>query len=59
MQAPWYFGADKPTLKHQRPQPEKLKTFARLDEHYQRGVKEVHMLVFIHENNFYHIIIIS
>jgi pre-mRNA-processing factor SLU7 len=30
--APWYFGAKGPTLKHQRPQREKEKTFAKLDE---------------------------
>ncbi|CAI9732650.1 Hypothetical predicted protein [Octopus vulgaris] len=41
MQAPWYFGADKPTLKHQRPQEQKEKYFAKLDEHYKRGVKQV------------------
>lgn len=36
--APWYFGAKGPTLKHQRPQPEKEKEFAKLDEWYKRGV---------------------
>lgn len=36
--APWYFGSKGPTLKHQRPQPEKERNFARLDEWYKRGV---------------------
>ncbi|KAJ9583053.1 hypothetical protein L9F63_022595 [Diploptera punctata] len=36
--APWYFGAKGPTLKHQRPQPEKEKQFSKLDEWYKRGV---------------------
>ncbi|XP_049780762.1 pre-mRNA-splicing factor Slu7 [Schistocerca cancellata] len=37
-QAPWYFGSKGPTLKHQRPQPEREKQFARVDEWYKRGV---------------------
>ncbi|KAK5650426.1 hypothetical protein RI129_001455 [Pyrocoelia pectoralis] len=36
--APWYYGATGPTLKHQRPQPEKQHTFSDLDEWYKRGV---------------------
>ncbi|XP_037091972.1 LOW QUALITY PROTEIN: pre-mRNA-splicing factor SLU7-like [Pollicipes pollicipes] len=36
--APWYFGQTGPTLKHQRPQPERQKEFSRLDEWYHRGV---------------------
>lgn len=36
--APWYFGAKGPTLKHQRPQPEKQKNFSKIDEWYKRGV---------------------
>lgn len=35
--APWYFGAKGPTLKHQRPQPEKQKEFNRISEYYSRG----------------------
>ncbi|XP_017886509.1 pre-mRNA-splicing factor SLU7-like [Ceratina calcarata] len=35
---PWYFGAQGPTLKHQRPQPEKQKQFSDIDEWYRRGV---------------------
>ncbi|KAK6629412.1 mRNA splicing protein [Polyplax serrata] len=35
--APWYFGSKGPTLKHQRPQPEKRKEYSRLDEWYKRG----------------------
>ncbi|CAL7937976.1 unnamed protein product [Xylocopa violacea] len=35
---PWYFGAQGPTLKHQRPQPEKQKQFSSIDEWYNRGV---------------------
>jgi len=41
--APWYFGAQGPTLKHQRPQPEKQKSFSRLNEWYKRGVDTVSM----------------
>lgn len=37
--APWYFGAGGPTLKHQRPQPEKILSFTHLNEHYVRGQK--------------------
>nr|CAD7397709.1 unnamed protein product [Timema poppensis] len=36
--APWYFGSKGPTLKHQRPQPEKQREYSRLDEWYRRGV---------------------
>lgn len=35
---PWYFGAQGPTLKHQRPQPEKQKKYSSIDEWYKRGV---------------------
>ncbi|XP_034193500.1 pre-mRNA-splicing factor Slu7 [Osmia lignaria lignaria] len=35
---PWYFGAQGPTLKHQRPQPEKQKQYSSIDEWYKRGV---------------------
>ncbi|KAH0560891.1 pre-mRNA-splicing factor Slu7 [Cotesia glomerata] len=35
---PWYFGATGPTLKHQRPQPEKQKTLSGIDDWYRRGV---------------------
>ncbi|KAK2575895.1 hypothetical protein KPH14_007264 [Odynerus spinipes] len=35
---PWYFGAQGPTLKHQRPQPEKRKHFSGIDDWYNRGV---------------------
>lgn len=37
--APWYFGSLGPTLKHQRPQPEKQNEFNTLNEHYVRGQK--------------------
>ncbi|KAF5301513.1 hypothetical protein FQR65_LT08816 [Abscondita terminalis] len=36
--APWYYGATGPTLKHQRPQPEKQKEYSEFDEWYKRGV---------------------
>lgn len=36
--APWYYGTAGPTLKHQRPQPEKEKSFSNLDDWYKRGV---------------------
>lgn len=35
---PWYFGSQGPTLKHQRPQPEKYKQFSSIDAWYNRGV---------------------
>ncbi|XP_013914312.1 PREDICTED: pre-mRNA-splicing factor SLU7 [Thamnophis sirtalis] len=38
---PWYIDPSKrPTLKHQRPQPEKQEEFTSLSEWYKRGVKE-------------------
>ncbi|KAL7633507.1 UNVERIFIED_CONTAM: hypothetical protein RMT77_016040 [Armadillidium vulgare] len=37
--APWYFGSLGPTLKHQRPQPEKEKHFNVINEHYTRGLR--------------------
>ncbi|XP_076064746.1 pre-mRNA-splicing factor Slu7 [Oratosquilla oratoria] len=37
--APWYFGSAGPTLKHQRPQPEKQSDFHHLNEYYSRGNK--------------------
>lgn len=37
---PWYVGENRPTLKHQRCQPEKKKEFAGLDEWYQKGIKD-------------------
>ncbi|XP_076250654.1 pre-mRNA-splicing factor Slu7 isoform X2 [Rhynchophorus ferrugineus] len=36
--APWYYGASGPTLKHQRPQEEKQKQFSSIDEWYKRGL---------------------
>lgn len=39
--APWYYGQTGPTLKHQRPQEEKQKSYSRLDEWYKRGVDNV------------------
>jgi hypothetical protein len=41
MQAPWYFGANTPTLKHQRPQKEKYKDYAPLDVEIKKGIKAV------------------
>ncbi|XP_013420500.1 pre-mRNA-splicing factor SLU7 [Lingula anatina] len=40
MQAPWYFGSTVPTLRHQRPQAEKERKFAAMDQWYKKGVKE-------------------
>ncbi|XP_046857147.1 pre-mRNA-splicing factor SLU7-like isoform X2 [Xenia sp. Carnegie-2017] len=37
---PWYYGASGPTLKHQRPQEERQKQFAKIDASYKRGLKE-------------------
>lgn len=39
--APWYYGTAGPTLKHQRPQTDKEKSFSHLDEWYKRGVDTV------------------
>lgn len=36
--APWYYGSTGPTLKHQRPQPEKQREFSTLHEWYRKGV---------------------
>ena len=40
MQAPWYIGALRPTLKHQREQEDKIQKFSNFNEWYKRGVKE-------------------
>ncbi|XP_054717231.1 pre-mRNA-splicing factor SLU7-like [Uloborus diversus] len=37
--APWYFGAKTATLKHQRPQPDKLTEFSKISDEYVRGLK--------------------
>ncbi|EDO40937.1 predicted protein, partial [Nematostella vectensis] len=39
--APWYYGKTGPTLKHQRPQPEKTKEVAPLNEWYKRGIPNI------------------
>ncbi|XP_070492701.1 pre-mRNA-splicing factor Slu7 [Chironomus tepperi] len=36
--APWYYGTAGPTLKHQRPQEEKLKEYSAIEEWYKKGV---------------------
>ncbi|KAK9870468.1 hypothetical protein WA026_008027 [Henosepilachna vigintioctopunctata] len=36
--APWYYETSGPTLKHQRPQEEKQKSYSEIDEWYKRGV---------------------
>ena len=41
MQAPWYFGAEQATLKHQKLKEDMLKTYNKADEWYKRGIKEV------------------
>ncbi|GFS13096.1 pre-mRNA-splicing factor SLU7 [Elysia marginata] len=40
MQAPWYFGSETATLKHQRPQEEKIPEYAPLSVSYKKGLKE-------------------
>ncbi|KAH3706705.1 hypothetical protein DPMN_066093 [Dreissena polymorpha] len=40
MQVPWFFGDNRPTLKHQRQQPEKLKQYTSHDQWFKKGVKE-------------------
>ncbi|XP_023236757.1 pre-mRNA-splicing factor SLU7-like [Centruroides sculpturatus] len=37
--APWYFGSSCPTLKHQRPQPERRQSYTKIEEHFVRGLK--------------------
>lgn len=39
--APWYYGTTGPTLKHQRPQEDKQKSYSDIDEWYKRGVDTV------------------
>lgn len=36
--APWYYGTNGPTLKHQRPQQEEKNEFSAISEWYKRGV---------------------
>ncbi|XP_018328374.1 pre-mRNA-splicing factor Slu7 [Agrilus planipennis] len=43
--APWYYGAQGPTLKHQRPQEDKQKSFSDLDEWYKRGVDASNVVI--------------
>ncbi|XP_031564412.1 pre-mRNA-splicing factor SLU7-like [Actinia tenebrosa] len=38
---PWYYGTTGPTLKHQRPQAEKQKTYDDISQWYKRGVNDV------------------
>lgn len=40
MQVPWYYGSTEATLKHQRVQPETLKSVSEMGEWYKRGVKQ-------------------
>lgn len=40
MQAPWYIGALRPTLKHQREQEDKMKMYSGFGAWYKKGVKE-------------------
>ena len=37
-EAPWYLDPDGPTLRHQRQQDEKIKTYSGIDEWYKKGV---------------------
>jgi len=41
MQAPWYFGATEPTLRHQREPTEWKKDYTKMDVWYKKGVNEV------------------
>ena len=54
MQAPWYIGATTATLKHQRPQAEKYKTYSPLDAEVKKGIKMVKhfCIIFIHFVSF-------
>ncbi|KAJ3654166.1 hypothetical protein Zmor_013376 [Zophobas morio] len=42
--APWYYGTQGPTLKHQRPQEDKQDKFSQLDEWYKRGVDQTKLV---------------
>lgn len=41
MQAPWYYGANMPTLKHQRVPDEMKKKVDEMNAWYKHGAKEV------------------
>uniref|UniRef100_T1J8A8 Pre-mRNA-splicing factor SLU7 n=1 Tax=Strigamia maritima TaxID=126957 RepID=T1J8A8_STRMM len=41
LQAPWYFGASGPTLKHQRPPTESQKDVSTLNDWYNRGSQSI------------------
>lgn len=43
MQAPWYYQATQATLKHQRIQEDKIKTYEDRNTWYKKGLKEVGM----------------
>lgn len=36
--APWYYNSQGPTLRHQRPQDDRVSEFTHLNEHYSRGL---------------------
>jgi len=40
MQAPWYFGAETATLRHQRPQEERVATYDPLHTQHKKGLKD-------------------
>lgn len=39
-EAPWYLDPEGPTLRHQRQQEEKVKTYSGIDEWYKKGVNQ-------------------
>lgn len=52
MQAPWYYQATQATLKHQRIQEDKIKTYEDKNAWYKKGLKEVGMTTFWNLVNF-------
>ena len=49
MQAPWYFGAMQPTLKHQREPDEWKKNYSQMNDWYKKGAEEVYYFVFLQQ----------
>lgn len=55
MQAPWYYQATQATLKHQRIQEDKIKTYEDRNTWYKKGLKEVGMTTYCILLNYVHV----